>query len=151
MPSPLSDDPMSLLDEIRRAAPEPPDDLLAFWSPPPASRRRISRSWVLGAATAAVAVGTLALLPGSLLRPTPTFADVQRAMVKVNTVSRNERMTSSYELFTDGRAVKQPSYAPVRHWADLRIPAVGWGGKRFRQVSRNGQTFQSTVATRVHR
>jgi hypothetical protein len=141
MSTPLPDE--ELLNAVRRAAPVPPENLLRSWQPPvpvkPAPRRL--RPWVAGIATAAICGATLAFLPGSLLHPTPTFAEVEDAVLQAKTVSWTERWTDSYAFYPSGRMKKLPG-GSRRYWADLRIPAIANPGKHWRSVSREGRTYQ---------
>lgn len=140
MPSPLPDE--EILNALRSIAPTPPQNLLERWQPPVSRPARSYRPWIAGLVAATVCGVTLTFLPGSPVRPTPTFADMEEAMLQAKTVSWTERWNSSYRLSPDGRAKKVGAGGSRRHWADLRIAATADEGRTSKDVSIGGRTYQ---------
>lgn len=89
--------PGDLNERTFRALPAPKPTARPLWKP-----------LALGTAIAALAgVGVFALLPGGPVRPTPSFAQVEKAMREVNTATWTE---TTYSVGADGKERDSPRW-----------------------------------------
>lgn len=119
--------PEDLNERTFRALPAPKPTARPLWKP-----------LALGTAVAALAgVGVFALLPGGPVRPTPSFAQVEKAMREVNTATWTE---TTFSVGADGKirtGVRYECWANVDSAQISRRPvALEKGWKRARSSSK---------------